>query len=205
MKKRIKTCIYVCITTLITAAVLFFIFSVEDFYTNISALSKTAFQAVFSGIITFIGLYFTITFQTSQAIEKKLQDLCPSFIVEEDGVASELKDKHFFENGNSKTYVCSEMTQLRSCVCLIKNTKAIAALNIELLDDSKAVCLTLGSKAAANEKILLVLSGKKQSMFYICFQDSDGNKYTQQIDYKFVENNKYVFISNKPEQQEVII
>lgn len=204
MKKKIFIVIIVCAIVLIASGMLFLKASCYDCMKNVSTLCKISFQSILSGLITFTGLLITISFQTKQAEEKHLLDLCPCFIVEENDAASELMDYRYFANDTQKTVVCTEKSKLRSCVCLLQNTKEVSSLNVELLNDRGDVCLNLGSKAKVNEKLFLVLSGENPSTLFVRFKDSYGNQYTQCIDYKYKLNNKYVFISHKPEKQRAI-
>ena len=194
------TIIIFCAILLLTIGILLFAVSSDNCLEIFSTLSKIAFQSVLSGLITFIGLLITISFQTKQAEEKRLLDLCPCFIVEGSGAASALMDQHDFTDEGHVVFVCSDSTNQRSCVCLLHNTKAVYALNIELLNDRNELCYSLGSKAKVDESLLLVLLGNNPSFFSVRFKDSYGNQYVQRIEYKYTSNNKYVFISYKPEK-----
>lgn len=166
---------------------------------NTLEITKTMMQAITSGIITFIGLLFTILFQEKQSEHKQSTELCPCFVINSDGTAGAKENGTDFDN-TSITVICSSAAQVRLIQCKLFNAKNNQALNVSISNNKNENYLgSTGDKELIRN---LILKSEGVDEFFINFEDVYGIKYKQKIIYEyFKDNNNYKFVSNMPEKE----
>lgn len=167
----------------------------DEFHPQIVDLSKIILQAMLTGAVTFLGLFFTIFSQEGQNKKQKELDFCPCIIVNDFGGLSTTRDIGSI-NDTEKIVVCCSDDIIRTIDLSICNCKFNYGLNLSVESNSGEYYLGNIKNENINIKITL-----KNDDYYLVFkfEDAYGLKYEQKIKYQYDNKMKSIrFISCQP-------
>ena len=202
MPKRIIILVSICMVLIILAGCVFWGNSTDKKEEKLVRISMQIIGALVSGLVSFTGLFITISFQNKQTKDKQLLDILPCFVVLTEENASAIKNINDLSSGDD-AIICTTNNRVREQMCAIQNVKSSFAINVSIRDnlDTKDA-FVLGSLGGSVQNHQLVLYGDA-SFFFIHFTDIYGNHYSQKIDYKYSRKiNRYLFTLNQPERNE---
>lgn len=189
---KLKKPIYVAIFCSIGALLLCIVLYCLSYYaiipcSVIANISITILGAFVTGIVTFVGLFFTVSFQDQQArVSEELKN-CPLFVIEETDQPSTSRQVDSMMD-DVDIYDGEIGAEVRKIECDIKNIKNNYALNVlmQMNRSGKTLCIR------NNQTIKLCLLSQEDGKILISFEDIYGVNYTQEIDY-FYANQHFCF------------
>lgn len=189
---KLKKLIIIAISCSVGAVLLCIVLYCLSYYaiipcSVITKISITILGAFVAGIVTFIGLFFTVSFQDQQARFSEELKNCPLFVIEERDQPSALRQVNSSMN-DVDIYDGEIGDNVRKINCDIKNVKNNYALNvlIKMNRSGKTLCIR------NDQTIKLCLLSQEGGKILISFEDIYGIDYTQEIDY-FYENQHFCF------------
>lgn len=200
MKKFIIIAIICCLVIAVISVALFMYYSTDCINEQLTKITSIVFQAILSGSITFIGLFFTVLSQEVHKKEQQKDEVKPCFVInpiESAGPKRLVSELQL----SGDVVLCSEAKELRALHCELVNTKENYGLNVSIQCPYET-SFYLGSVKKQNHTLKLLLDGVQESYLWLFFEDVYGVKYKQKIVYKYEERyNRYRFTSVQPKRR----
>ncbi len=197
MKKIVLSAIAICFAAIAVASIAM-IFCEENCTLAVNSISKIVMQSTLTGVITFLGLLFTLSSQEQRYRTENEVVNCPSIVVcpQSSPPSGEIKTNRIV--ANLPIIYCTSETTKRTVDCTCINCRNNYALNVYVVQNDTKQFISLHNN---KKELTLVLSSKKEDSFEIFFENIYGIRYRQKIDYNFQDGYKEViFISSPPER-----
>lgn len=192
MRKIVLFIILLFVVCVFILCFVFHMYSNENISAQIVTISKIMLQSVISGLVTFLGLFITISFNEYQIKQKELIKIRPVLYFEPIEMASALIKKKTIIKSDG--FNCSNSKKVRKLTCTLCNSENNSVKNIYL---KKLLSINMESNYSDtsndNNLYCLYLNAENSSIlnrFYIQYEDIMGNKYKQTVKYKFDSNKK---------------
>ena len=188
----IKTAIRIFIILLILSSFIYFILVKFD---KESEYIKILVQGTVTGVITYLGLYFTFKNQEYQEKLRSYQEISPFFVIACKNVSQELSISGKWKGTKYIRFVSSALSG-RRILCELINIKSWCVLNVKFINVETNIDVIQIMRGEAYEFTFLC---KCNSSGIICIQFDDviGNQYEQDIIYD-LRGNKCSFKSEMP-------
>ena len=155
--------------------------STDSLNEQIVTLSKIALQSIISGQIN-----------RKELIEKR-----PNLSIDFIGKASGKKNRDTIDSKN--TIICTESKNVRTIDCRIKNLKECEVKRIHI-KHSRIISIEI--KCLDKFEVALCENPIKCKRFYIVYEDVMGNKYQQNVKYKFEKREStYAKTTSEPKRR----
>lgn len=201
MKKIIIFTICICIIVEIVVTGAFMYLSQDECSEKLVVVAQIILQAILSGVVTFVGLFFTILSQERQANDSFILQQRPCFIIDPPNYAS-VKSVLSEITTKQSLIICHEDGEVRTSQCVLKNVKDNYGINVFIRSENSNLNYIGNFSKDYGKNVQLVLKAQEDGEFWVEFEDVYGNKYKQKINYKYLDGqNKYQFFSNQPQRR----